>query len=85
MKTPFVALAVALAAIAATPAAARPIEEIARDRRMVIETAAPSPLAMPAGKTVNGESDGSGAPSRAERKRVATYPSDLRPATDRDR
>lgn len=85
MKTPFVALAAALAVVAATPAAARPIEEIARDRRVVIETAAPSRLAMPAGKTVNGESDGSGAPAHAEQSRLAAYPRDLRPATERGR
>lgn len=85
MKTPLVALAAALAAVAATPAAARPIEEITRDRRVVIEAAALSPLAMPAGKTVNGESDGAGAPSRARGRRVGPYPIDMRPETERGR
>ncbi len=85
MRTPLVAVAAALAAAAATPAAARPIAEVARDPRVVIETTVQARMDMPAGKTVNGESDGSDAPARAQRIRLAAYPTDLRPTDERGR
>ncbi len=90
MNMTLAAIAAALALAAAGPAVARPIEELARDPRVVVGvTVIPATVeadaerTAAAERTVNGESDGAGAPARVESIRLATCPPALRPASER--